>query len=80
MSRQSRTELLETAVVDRAIRAPSNESNGETGPTPEIQVRRADLADPVGSTRGTGRPPGSTRRRRGGELWLPGTMERVEPR
>ena len=34
--RQSRTELLKTAVVDRAIRAPSNESNRETGPTPEI--------------------------------------------
>src|SRR5258708_9400301 len=27
---------LETAVVDRAIRAPSNERNRETGPTPEI--------------------------------------------
>ena len=45
MSRQSRTELLKTAVVDRAIRAPSNERNRETGPTPEIQVRHADLAD-----------------------------------
>jgi hypothetical protein len=45
MSRQSRTELLNTAVVDRAIGAPSNESNRETGPTPEIQVRHADLAD-----------------------------------
>ena len=45
MSRQLRTELLKTAVVDRAIRAPSNERNRETGPTPEIQVRHADLAD-----------------------------------
>ena len=45
MSWQSRTELLKTAVVDRAIRAPSNERNRETGPTPEIQVRHADLAD-----------------------------------
>src|ERR1700682_3534074 len=45
MSRQSRTELLKTAVVDRAIRAPSNERNRETGPTAEIQVRHAALAD-----------------------------------
>ena len=45
MSWQSRTELLKTAVVDRAIRAPSNERNRETGPTLEIQVRYADLAD-----------------------------------
>ena len=45
MSRQSRTELLKTAVVDRAIRAPSNERNRETGPTSDIQVRHADLAD-----------------------------------
>jgi hypothetical protein len=36
MSRQSRTELLKTAVVDRPIRAPSNERNREPGPTSEI--------------------------------------------
>jgi len=45
VSRQSRTELLKTAVVDRAIRPPSNERNRETGPTAEVQVRHADLAD-----------------------------------
>ena len=45
MSWQSRTELLKTAVVDRAIRAPSNERNRETGPTSAIQVRHADLAN-----------------------------------
>ena len=45
MSRQSRTELLKTAVVDRAIRAPSNECNREPGKTSEIQVGHADLAD-----------------------------------
>src|SRR5437899_11162577 len=44
-ARQSRTELLKTAVVDLAIRAPPNERNRETGPTLEIQVRYADLAD-----------------------------------
>ena len=45
ISRQSRTELLKTAVVDRAIRAPSNERNREPGPTAEIEIRHADLAD-----------------------------------
>src|SRR3979411_2043354 len=66
-ARQSRTELLKTAVVDRAIRAPSNESNRETGPTPEIQVRHSDLAD-HGRLHAAPRrhrivlPPGSDRR------------------
>ena len=67
MSWQSRTELLKTAVVDRAIRAPSNERNRETGPTAAIQVRRADLAD-HGRLHAAPRrhrivlPPGSDRR------------------
>ncbi len=67
MSWQSRTELLKTAVVDRAIRAPSNERNRETGPTAEIQVRHADLAD-HGRLHAAPRrhrivlPPGSDRR------------------
>ena len=67
MSRQSRTELLKTAVVDRAIRAPSNERNRETGPTAEIQVRHADLAH-QGRLHAAPRrhrivlPPGSDRR------------------
>ena len=60
-------ELRKTAVVDRAIRAPSNERNRETGPTPEIQVRHADLAD-HGRLHAAPRrhrivlPPGSDRR------------------